>query len=78
MQSWAASVLLWAITSAGRWTCSIVNAIVAVLPDAGDAEQRLEAVARVDPVGQLREGLLLVGDRLVGVVDLELGHGLRD
>jgi hypothetical protein len=33
LQSCAASVLLWAITSAGRWTCSIVNAIVAVLPE---------------------------------------------
>jgi hypothetical protein len=33
LQSWAASVLLCAITSAGRWVCSIVNAIVAVLPE---------------------------------------------
>ena len=31
--SCAASVLLWAITSEGRWTCSIANAIVAVLPE---------------------------------------------
>ena len=32
MQSWAASVLLCAITSAGRCTASIVAAIVIVLP----------------------------------------------
>src|SRR5205823_1541973 len=32
LQSCAASVLLWAITSAGLPTCSIVHAIVAVLP----------------------------------------------
>ena len=33
MHSWAASVLLWAITSVGRWSFSIVKAIVAVLPE---------------------------------------------
>ena len=32
LQSWAASVLLWAITSAGRPTFSMIQAIVAVLP----------------------------------------------
>jgi hypothetical protein len=32
LQSCAASVLLWAITSAGRWVCSMIQAIVAVLP----------------------------------------------
>ena len=32
MQSCAASVLLWAMTSAGRWVCSMIQAIVAVLP----------------------------------------------
>ena len=32
LHSWAASVLLWAITSAGRWTASITPAIVIVLP----------------------------------------------
>src|SRR5581483_433460 len=32
LQSWAASVLLWAMTSAGLPTSSIVHAIVAVLP----------------------------------------------
>jgi hypothetical protein len=32
LQSCAASVLLWAITSAGRWTAAIVAAIVKVLP----------------------------------------------
>jgi hypothetical protein len=32
LQSCAASVLLCAITSAGRWTCSMIHAIVAVLP----------------------------------------------
>ena len=32
MQSCAASVLLWAITSAGRCSFSIVHAIVAVFP----------------------------------------------
>ena len=32
MQSCAASVLLCAMTSAGRWSFSIVQAIVAVLP----------------------------------------------
>ncbi len=32
MQSWAASVLLWAMTSDGRWTASMVAAIVIVLP----------------------------------------------
>ena len=32
MHSCAASVLLWAITSDGRWTASIVAAIVIVLP----------------------------------------------
>ncbi len=33
MQSCAASVLLCAITSDGRWICSMVKAIVAVLPE---------------------------------------------
>jgi hypothetical protein len=33
LHSWAASVLLWAITSVGRWSFSMVKAIVAVLPD---------------------------------------------
>ena len=33
MQSWAASVLLWAITSAGRAACAITCAIVKVLPE---------------------------------------------
>ena len=32
LQSCAASVLLWAITSAGLWICSMIQAIVAVLP----------------------------------------------
>ncbi len=32
MQSCAASVLLWAMTSAGRWRRSIAQTIVAVLP----------------------------------------------
>jgi hypothetical protein len=32
LQSCAASVLLWAITSAGRCVCSMIQAIVAVLP----------------------------------------------
>ena len=32
LQSWAASVLLWAMTSAGFWTRSMVEAIVMVLP----------------------------------------------
>ena len=32
MHSWAASVLLWAITSAGFWTASITPAIAIVLP----------------------------------------------
>ena len=32
LQSWAASVLLWAITSAGRWSSWIAPAIVIVLP----------------------------------------------
>ena len=32
MQSWAASVLLWAITSVGRCSRSTAKAIVAVLP----------------------------------------------
>ena len=32
LQSWAASVLLCAITSAGRWSSSITQAIVNVLP----------------------------------------------
>ena len=32
LQSCAASVLLWAMISVGRWTCSITPAIVIVLP----------------------------------------------
>ena len=32
LQSCAASVLLWAMTSVGFWTCSTIQAIVAVLP----------------------------------------------
>jgi hypothetical protein len=32
LQSCAARVLLWAITSVGFWICSTIQAIVAVLP----------------------------------------------
>ena len=54
MASWAASDLLGAMTSVGRWACSMVQAMVALLPLAGDAQQGLEAL----PVGQaLAEGL---------------------
>ena len=49
LQSCAASVLLWAITSAGRCDCSMTRAIVTVLPVAGDAQQRLEALAARSP-----------------------------
>ena len=68
---------MWAITSAGRWTCSIAKAIVAVLPEPGDAEKGLEAVAGLDPLGQPVARLGLVGDGLVGGVDLEVGHGFE-
>ena len=47
------------------------------LARAGDAEQRLEAVAAVDALRERVPGLVLVGDREVGVVDAEVGHGFE-
>jgi hypothetical protein len=63
LQSWAASVLLCAIHR-GR------------LAAARDAEERLEAVAVVQALGQLLQGLRLIRDRAVRGVDLELRHAL--
>ena len=48
LQSCAASVLLWAITSAGFWTASIVAAIVIVLPvPVAPSSVRLRSPARM-------------------------------
>ncbi len=72
--SCAARVLLCAMTSAGRWSCSIVQAMVAVLPGAGGAEHGLELVAALDALRELGDRLRLVSRRLVRVVCLEIGH----
>jgi hypothetical protein len=47
------------------------------LARARDAEQGLEAVSRLDPLGQSGDGRGLIGDRLVGGIYLELGHVFR-
>ena len=44
----------------GFCTCSIVQAMVALLPEPGDAQQRLEPVAPVDALRQGRDGVGLV------------------
>src|SRR4051812_15103673 len=44
------------------------------LARAGDAEQRLEALAPAEALGKLRDRLRLVRDRLVGTVELERRH----
>ena len=46
--------------SVGRWTCSIIQAMVAVLPEPGDPLQRLVAVAALDAVDQRGDGPGLV------------------
>ena len=63
-----------AMTSVGFWTCSMTLAIVNVLPDPGDAEQGLVAVAGQDALGELVDGLRLVAGRPVSRRHVEVGH----
>ena len=77
LQSWAASVLLWAITSAGRWTAAIVAGHREGLAGPGGAEQGLEALAGLEALGEPGDRLRLVGGRRVGGVQLEIGHNPR-
>ena len=49
--------------SVGRWTASIVQATVALLPLPGDAQQGLEPVAPPHALGQLGDGGRLVPGR---------------
>ena len=66
-----------AITSAGRCTCSIVNAIVAVLPEPVTPSSVWKRSPASMPSREPSHGGGLVGDRLVGGVELELRHDLQ-
>ena len=63
LANWAASDLFGAMISVGRCTCSMVQAMVALLPLPGDAEQGLEAVTPLDALGQASYGFGLVAGR---------------
>ena len=76
MQSCAASVLLWAITSAGRWTCSMAKAMVAVLPEPVTPSSVWKRSPASMPLASPATALRLIGNRPVCGIDLELGHGL--
>jgi hypothetical protein len=65
--------LLWASTSAGFWTASIVAAIVIVLP-VPVPQQRHRTLAGPDALGQRGDRLGLVGGRGEGGVELERRH----
>ncbi len=77
MQSCAASVLLWAITSEGRWTCSIAKAIVAVLPEPVTPSSVWKRSPFLDALSQAVASLGLVGDGAVGGVYREVGHNFE-
>ena len=74
MASWAASVLLGAITRVGRCTCSTSHAIVARLAGAGGAEQHDVLLAGLDPLGELGDRRRLVAAGLEVGDDLEGRH----
>ena len=74
LQSCAASVLLCAMTSAGRCTASIVAAIVIVLPVPVAPSSVSAAVARLDALGERGDRLRLVGGRREDGVELEGRH----
>jgi hypothetical protein len=62
------------MTSAGRWSCSIVAGHRHRLAGAGGAEQGLEALAGEDALGELLDRLGLVGRGAVDGVEAEVRH----
>ena len=60
LASWAASDLFGSMTRVGRWTCSIIQAIVAVLPVPVIPSSVWKRSPRFDALGQLGDGLRLV------------------